>query len=341
MKAFLVFLAFCSALLCVACAEDDCVYCGKDVSGGVTYDADAHKPLVDKDTVKPDGQTVADQDTAEPDEELSDADALVTDDNFVVADRMVLVPGDTFNMGCLDVEDPACAETNSSPRHEVTLPDFEIDIYEVTKQEFEACIKAGACKNEDGEPVQYVAYDADQNDYCVIYGVYDKDLPVNCVSWYGARAYCEWLNKRLPSEAEWEFAARGDDGRVYPWGDTPAPSCDNVVMAGPDDWGCDSGFSYPVGSKETGLSAYGLFDMAGNAREWLEDDWHDDYDDETRPDDGTAWVDGTRPAQRVMRGGSFMIDADHYVQFMTYARFGFPVENTDRSGGFRCARTPE
>ncbi len=328
-------MAIVIAVLGAACAEDDCVYCGVDISKGVRYGTDATVPVTDKDTVSPD--------TEKPDATLTDheqdEDAIVPDEEILLpVDRMVTIEGTTFMMGCEEGVAPHCAETNATPRHEVTVASFEIDIYEVTKKEFESCIAAGACKNEQGEPAQFSLF-GDEHPFCLLGGDQPDDMPANCVSWDGARAYCEWLGKRLPSEAEWELAARGTDDRWYPWGDAPGPTCSHVVMEDETDWGCGSGGAMAVGSKEDGKSPFGLYDMAGNMWEWVEDDWHDDYDDPSRPDDGSAWVDAVRPANRVQRGGAFLIGSEEAFEFLAYGHYGAPAENTGVSYGFRCARS--
>ncbi|HOW52046.1 MAG TPA: formylglycine-generating enzyme family protein [bacterium] len=329
-------------LLCVSCGEDDCYYCGKDITKGVIPDTETPVIPVDRGTSQPDSSLTPDDNTEAVDEATSDGNDLdvaeISDRDVVTADTMVVIPETTYSMGCEENVAPSCTETNSLPRHEVTVPEFSMDIYEITKKEYAACIAEGGCLNDPDNDLLLYKTMAD-SPFCVLdNGTYTDTHPVNCVSWLGARAYCEWVGKRLPSEAEWELAARGTDGRYYPWGDTPIPSCDNSVLEGPEDWGCDQGLSLPVGSKPQGISPYGLYDMAGNMWEWVEDDWHDDYGDLSRPDDGSAWVDAIRPPNRVIRGGSFMTSAEDNSEFLTYARFGSPAYDTYISRGFRCAQ---
>ncbi len=325
-----------AALLCVSCSEEDCYYCGKDITGAIVPDTDV--PVIPKETDKPQPDNAV-KDDGETSDELTDADLLPTE-------NMVLIEAATFQMGCEEEADPNCAETNALPRHEVTVPTFEMDVYEVTKGEYEACIEAGACQNDvDNGKILYKINDGN-NPFCVLQGPLSDSFPANCISWEGARVYCAWVGKRLPSEAEWELAARGTDDRIYPWGDTPPLSCDNTVMddsTGSDtSWGCGGGLSMPVGSKPSGKSPYDIYDMAGNVWEWCEDDWHNNYDDSAtpsaRPDDGTAWIDEESPPNRVIRGGSFMLGTEDSFEFLTYAHYGAPADVAGESRGFRCAR---
>ena len=143
--------------------------------------------------------------------------------------------------------------------------------------------------------------------------------PVVCVSWDDARAYVRWLSRetgasyRLPSEAEWEYAARGGTTTRWYWGGDSTGQCGNANGADAaarrrlGDWTwtqpCDDGrvFTAPVGT--FGANGFGLFDVAGNAAEWVEDCWHDDY--RGAPDDGRAWTSGGDCDRRVQRGGSW------------------------------------
>jgi formylglycine-generating enzyme required for sulfatase activity len=96
-----------------------------------------------------------------------------------------------------------------------------------------------------------------------------SDHPVVCVAWDEAKAYCEWVGKRLPTDIEWEKAARGTDGRTYPWGDDEL-SCEYAIMY-EGDAGCERKTTWPVGSKPKGASPYGAVDMSGNVLEWVAD----------------------------------------------------------------------
>ena len=143
---------------------------------------------------------------------------------------------------------------DESPEHNVSLPAFWIDVYEVTNARYRKCVEAGACY----EPQDLRFYQD---------GRY-ANHPVVFVTWYEADAYCHWLGERLPAEAEWEKAARGSQGPDYPWGSDPSPEKLNA--------GLRVGGTLPVGSFPEGASPYGALDMAGNVWEWTAD-WYLPY----------------------------------------------------------------
>ncbi|NNN06367.1 MAG: formylglycine-generating enzyme family protein, partial [Elusimicrobia bacterium] len=172
---------------------------------------------------------------------------------------------------------------NERPAHRVTIHSFQMAKTLVTNKLYKACVAAGACT----APSNY--YGGDDN-------------PVVNVDWNQAKAFSKWVGGRLPSEAEWEYAARsGGRDWKYPWGNETA-TCDNAVIAG-----CGYNETAPVCSKPKGNTKQGLCDMAGNAWEWVEDEWHDSYDG--APTDGSAWEDANAGSDRVGRGGSWGFDA--------------------------------
>jgi formylglycine-generating enzyme len=161
---------------------------------------------------------------------------------------MLLVPGGTFTMGA-----NRGGEGDERPAHQVTLAPFYLDRTEVTQAAYDVCVAAKACK-----PASAAALDTFQ-------GLFrGPNKPIVGVSWFDARAYCEWKGKRLPREAEFERAIRGDDARRFPWGDEP-PTKERAVY--------ETNAPAEVGSRPDGRGPYGHDDLAGNVWEWMEDDY--------------------------------------------------------------------
>jgi formylglycine-generating enzyme required for sulfatase activity len=228
------------------------------------------------------------------------------------ADDMVTIAAGTFSMGCDPADDAECAD-DEQPLHQVTLSVFEIDRTEVTQGAYVECVSTGACSvpPRDAE----CAWDPDTR----------SDHPVTCVTWAQAREYCTYRGKRLPTEAEWEKAARGTDGRTYPWGSFAA-NCILVVSL-------DCGAAIEsVGSKPSGSSPYGLLDMAGNVWEWVNDFYQDDYYMVSPPIDPEGPASSTH---HVMRGGSYLHPS---VMARCANRGGEAVGTYKPYLGFRCAR---
>ncbi|MBI2572174.1 MAG: SUMF1/EgtB/PvdO family nonheme iron enzyme, partial [Candidatus Schekmanbacteria bacterium] len=237
----------------------------------------------------------------------------------VDSSNMVLVPAGEFVMGC-DGTTPAdsCLYLDEGPVHAVNLDAYYIDTYEVTASQYKACVDRGACTAANtGGPCTY--------------NVGGKEThPINCVYWEQARAFCAAVGKRLPTEAEWEKAARGADQRIFPWGDT-SPDC---TYANFDNGGQCVGETTPVGSYPLGVSPYGAFDMAGNVWEWVSD-WYDSgyyaqspYQNPSGPSSGST---------RVLRGGSWNNNA---TTIRSANRTRYYPTNGGSGLGFRCARIP-
>jgi formylglycine-generating enzyme required for sulfatase activity len=205
-----------------------------------------------------------------------------------------------------DDGDPA-----EQPVHEVSLAGYCMDVTEVTVAAYTECATRGAC-----QPAPDVDWNGNTR-WCNG-DRSDRQLhPVNCVDWSQADTYCRSVGKRLPTEEEWEHAARGDDGRKYPWGDA-APS-NQLCWTG--NGGAQS--TCKVGSFPRGRSPYGLLDMAGNVLEWTSSGYSIDY---TGPRDD---------ADKVDRGGFW----GHDPQAVRAAHRGHdPVANRTGAVGFRCAR---
>ncbi len=235
---------------------------------------------------------------------------------------MVLIPAGPFSMGSND------GLPNERPEHPVTLEAFYIDRQEITIAQYAAFLSATQRKAPPTWDEEAVANAGDR--------------PVVGVNWFDAEAYCKWAGERLPTEAEWEKAAKGPESRRYPWGDMQ-PFVDianynrglwvnetvtlNAVTSGVE------GMSVRHGLKEGGRSPYGLFHMAGNAAEWVAD-W---YDREYYAQAPAANPSGPAAGEkRVIRGGSW---ADLPAALRVSARMSAEPDFRDRTVGFRCAST--
>jgi formylglycine-generating enzyme required for sulfatase activity len=236
---------------------------------------------------------------------------------------MVRIPASAFLMGSNDGPD------DERPQHRVDVAEFFIDRNQVTNTQFARFLAAKGSKARDGQ----VWYDVDDNDARIHWrdGKWTadpghEDHPVVEASWYGALAYCNWLGKRLPTEAEWEKAARGTDGRKYPWGNDTPDRTRAHFAAGWNDF-------RPVGSFPKGASDYGVLDLAGNGWEWVSSAYLPyPYD----PKDGRE--DPNRVQIRGTRGGG----QDSSPNELTTTQRGRQVSRNPRGGhhniGFRCAR---
>ena len=192
---------------------------------------------------------------------------------------MGLVPAGEFTMGS------ATGDSDERPTHQVYLDAFSIDRYEVSVRQYAAFLQeTGGDSPSDWKAMNQPSY---------------QNRPVSNVDWADAAAYCKWTGKRLPTEAEWEKAARGTDGRLYPWGNkAPTPRHANYGQTGSSIHGTLA----PVGSFKNGKSPYGLYDMAGNVWEWVSD-WYDhDYYKDSPSQNPTGPSSGE---SKVLRGGSW------------------------------------
>ena len=238
---------------------------------------------------------------------------------------MALIPAGEFTMGryandelatCREYEAECYLDwfQDEEPVHTVYLEAFYMDLYEVTNAQYKACMDEGVCEPPQ-RPDSYTRSSYFGNPEF-------DDFPVINVNWYQAQAYCAWRGGRLPSEAEWEKAARGSDGRTYPWGEELDATYTNFNYNMKD--------TTAVGSYEKGKSPYGLYDMSGNVWEWVVS-LHRSYPYTANDGREAASVAG----QRVFRGGSW-----GYVGVSVSAAYrnaGDPSEsNLDL--GFRCAR---
>jgi formylglycine-generating enzyme required for sulfatase activity/uncharacterized caspase-like protein len=242
-------------------------------------------------------------------------------------DEMTLlyVPAGEFTMG-------SDSNSDEQPIHKVTLDAFWIDQTEVTNKMYSSCVEAGVCE----EPTNAGSYS-----HSSYYGNAEfYDYPVIYVDWNMAKTYCEWADRRLPTEAEWEKAARGENANVYPWGNTFDGSlvnfCDTNCSFSYADKSSDDGFAdvAPVGSYPNGASVYGALNMAGNVREWV-NDWYSETYDSSSP---SSNPEGPSSGQyRALRGGSW-ISGDDVVR--SSVRYGNGPTDSDDDIGFRCSRSP-
>jgi serine/threonine-protein kinase len=226
---------------------------------------------------------------------------------------MVYVPAGKFRMGSSDVD--LQASDNEKPIHTVDLDAFWIDKFEVTNVLYKRCVEAGKCT----APAECKSWT--RNSY---YGNSQYDnYPVINVTWENATQYCSFANKRLPTEAQWEKAARGTDGSIYPWADLFDVNKLNSSEGGKGD-------TTPVGSYPSGASPYGAMDMAGNVWEWIADG----YDSGCYKNSQMQNPIGPPGGQfRVVRGGSWR----HYHGLVRAAsRYGAPPGYSYDSVGFRC-----
>ena len=257
---------------------------------------------------------------------------------------MAEIPGGKFFMGS------DTGEANEKPAHNVMLSPYCMDKTEVTVDAYKKCSDAGECKRAWAVVDWPDITPRDKKLFTPLCNINDpegkKEHPVNCVDWQMAVSYCEAQKKRLPTSAEWEFAARGPDGRIYPWGDeTPDETRLNACGAECMAWGKkvneqvkamymgDDKFPHtaPVGSFPKGASRYGLLDVVGNVWEWTFD-WDGAYSSGAENDPkGPGKGD-----ERVVRGGAWNGAFPTWVR--PSFRYSFPPETKSHAVGFRCAK---
>jgi formylglycine-generating enzyme required for sulfatase activity len=237
-------------------------------------------------------------------------DAAPVDAN--VTQGMIMIPAGLFERGCNASKEDCTNKTDEVPFLEITLSTYWIDTTEVTQAAYRDCVTAAKCtapiKNYD--PTGHATY------------------PVSNVTWQQASSYCAWAGKRLPTEAEWEKAARGTDGRVYPWGNL-TPTCQQAFWL--DCPGGDAG-SVPVGTHPSGASPYGVQDLAGNALEWVSDWYDNSYYDVSPSTDPHGPSSGV---YKVSRGGAWAYGAGYLRTSDRYSVM--PTTAVDQQG-FRCAK---
>lgn len=229
----------------------------------------------------------------------------------VVRDGMARIPGGKFTMGTDDKKAPP----NERPSRLVSVPPFWLDKTEVTVAAYRACVEKGACP----KPARSSASCTwDQG---------EPQLPISCVPWTSAQTFCASVGKRLPTEVEWEMAARGTTPIRYPWGGQSAAGCGAAVTLASDatQRSCSGKRPMKVGSHVMGASPFGIYDMSGNVEEWVAD-WYTETASDLSPRAG---------ASHVLRGGGWL-SAPSAAK--TTSRNWGSAREMGPNVGFRCAR---
>ena len=325
--------------------------CGGDGAGSTDAGADGADTDVDADAdTDTDADTDSDTDTDVDTDTDSDSDSDTDTDSDSDSDTDTDADAGP-TMTPADYDDPTTLEWveldggtylqgntsdlamyyDETPAHDVSVPTFQMMKTEVTCSQYAQCVLDGTCE----EPLVAIP-DSPSGANCnwLVWG--RDDHPVNCLDVYEAEAYCAWIGGRLPSESEWEYAARsrGKDNE-YPWGDAE-PSCDYAVMYSTEGVeGCGTGHTWPVCSKAAGNTEQGLCDMGGNVMEWMPDCFYASYTN--APTDGSAWVVGSCEDQ-VLRGGCYK---SAFTSIRTRARGYKPSFGLADYMGFRCAKDAE
>ena len=239
-------------------------------------------------------------------------------------DDMVLIESGSFIMGRND------GAANESPEHSVYLDSYYIDKYEATNSMYYLCVSAGVCQ----PPTHFDIFSSPS-----YFGNLEFDTyPVIYVNWDMANSFCQWRNARLPTEAEWEKAARGTNHQIYPWGndfsENRANFCDKNC---PNDWAnqnFNDGYAgtSPVGSFPLGQSSFGVFDMVGNVYEWVNDWYSENYYSQSPQNNPRGPESGK---DRVIRGGAW----GDVLATNTISRASFAPISSHEFIGFRCARS--
>ncbi len=238
--------------------------------------------------------------------------------------EMILIQGGTFMMGSEEE-----ANGFEKPVHRVEVSDFYMSKTEVTVGQYRKCVQAGVCNKPSRCDFGSIPNWTD--------GMESKEShPINCVDWRQARTFAKWVGKDLPSEAQWEYAARSGGRDIkYPWGNEEA-SCQYVVMSD-GEYGCGQGGTWEVCSKTRGNTVHGLCDMVGNVWEWVLDEWHDSYSG--APNNATGWCsdrecESNTSIVRVVRGGGWSVNSSY---LRAASRFAYSPASLYINVGFRVS----
>jgi len=292
-----------------------------DTSGGTNHDDGATGTVTESETsstsAMPNTSTYANTDDSGSSSGLATESGTGTTGG--VPDGYVLIDGGTYMMG-------AGGHLDAAP-HEVEISPYWIQATEVTVGAYRDCVIDGACSLPEA-----TINDCDTQSTWTL----GDEFPVNCVSWEQAEKYCAWDAGRLPTEAEWELAARGDDGRTYPWGED-TPTCQLAVIDDGVD-GCGAGVPDVVGSRSpVGDSPHELSDMAGSVWEYVSDWYSENYYESSPQQDPQGPEVGE---YKVRRGGGFRsaVDSD---DLMVFTRAKATPDQPHSGHGFRCVMIDE
>lgn len=242
--------------------------------------------------------------------------------------ELIFIPEGDFVMGS-DPEDDPYFWGAEAPSHIVHLSSYYIYKTEVTNARYRTCVAQQACPQPEllSSRTRQSYYDNNEFD----------NYPVIYVSWQNAASYCKWAGGRLPTEAEWEKAARGSEGILFPWGDEPPTGeltnlCDSTCPNSEKEYSLSDGYpdTAPVGSYPSGASPYNVMDMAGNVWEWVSDYFRPGYSLSSPMENPLGPATGDR---RVIRGGSWFNPSDGV---RAVARASLKPNTTLDSVGFRC-----
>jgi formylglycine-generating enzyme required for sulfatase activity len=240
----------------------------------------------------------------------------------------IYIPAGTFTQGGLDPN----STPDEKPAHKVTMPAYWIDKFDVTNGMYSQCVNAGSCNPPQSFSSKTVTSYFNNKDY--------NDYPVVQVTWGDAATYCKWAGRRLPTEANWEYAARGTDIRTYPWGED-APDSTRA------NFNYQVGDTSKVGSYAAGASPFGVLDMAGNVAQWVNDFYDGNYYAKAVTLNPSGPIARTNFFGRVIKGGTFQ-DVGSDIRIANRAQVigpnpdaqqGTPALIGDYSPkiGFRCA----
>ncbi len=243
------------------------------------------------------------------------------EDSTKQSSLMVLIPAGYFTMG-FDVD-------GNSQTYSIWLDDYYIDKYEVTNAAYQRCVNEGGCKPppEEKELNEYSRKEYYENPAFKYY-------PVIYINWENANEYCNWRNARLPTEAEWQKAARGTDTRIYPWGNAN-PTCDFANYGVAERTCSPLPHLAQVGSHPAGVSPYGVHDLAGNVEEMVADCYIENPSNYLSENAKNPIAPENQSCRHVIHGGSFFLDGLNFLEINT--RTSINPEYSSFTLGFRCA----